>query len=120
MRSVVAVAVLSSLVAAACTTGGSRAVASADRCPHGVIKTQADLDTFNYWTEKLCPAQAGPDPQYAAFAAYRGTVCLQFGSAFEAGECGAPHDLYRAGELYRRACVAGFEPGCSNANRLGR
>jgi hypothetical protein len=111
---------LSALLAVACATGPTRSVASADRCPHGVLKTQADLDTFNYWGDKLCPANAAPDPRYAAVTPLRGTMCLQFGSAFEAGECGAPRDLGRAGDLYRRACAVGFEPGCSNAQRLGK
>lgn len=111
---------LSALLAVACATSSARNVSSADRCPRGVLKTQADLDTFNYWGDKLCPATGASDPRYAPFAPMTGTMCLQFGSAFEAGECGAPHDLDRAGELYRRACAAGFEPGCSNAQRLGK
>jgi hypothetical protein len=114
------VAMLASLLLPACGAGDtsprSPGPSDAQSCPHGAIVTQADLDQAVYFLETLCPAR--PQPQSTSIM-FTGAVCVNGGSAFEAGRCGFPRDSERALLYYRRGCELGYSVACAASRRLG-
>ena len=127
MRSIAAafaIVALASAFSAGCgasdTSPLSPRPTDAQSCPHGAVVTQADLDQAVYFLDTFCPARpTAPAVQPGTSIPFNAAVCVNGGSAFEAGRCGVPRDSGRALMYYRRGCAMGYSVACDASKRLG-